>query len=82
MVVYNDNSISMIWNIFILVQMIIIGRLNILVLRWCNYVGLYGDKRKLCIQGNDSTLCKVVDAFATTYKLVAKDEIFKYGFLR
>ena len=55
---------------------------------WVKYTGAkdvivtmsdsYGDKRELCTkQGTDSTLCEVVDAFATTYKLRAKDEIFQ-----
>ena len=38
----------------------------------------YGDKRELCTkQGNDSTLCEVVAAYAATYKLRAKDKIFQ-----
>ena len=38
----------------------------------------YGDKRELCTkQGNDSTLCEVVGAYAATYKLRAKDKIFQ-----
>ena len=55
---------------------------------WVKYTGAkdviismsdsYGDKRELCTkQGNDSTLCEVVDAFAATYKFRAKDEIFQ-----
>ena len=52
---------------------------------WVKYTGAkdvivtmsdsYGDKETK--KGNDSTLCKVVDAFAATYKLVVKDEIFQ-----
>ena len=38
----------------------------------------YGDKRELCTkQGNDSTLCEVVGAYAATYRLRAKDKIFQ-----
>lgn len=55
---------------------------------WVKYTGAkdvivtmsdsYGDKRELCIkQGNESTSCEVVDSFATTYTLRAKDEIFQ-----
>ncbi len=55
---------------------------------WVKYTGAkdviitmtdsYGDKRELCTkQGNESTLCKVVDAFDTEYKFRAKAEIFQ-----
>ena len=43
-----------------------------------NMLDSYGDTRELCTQqGKDSVSCEIVDAFATTYKLRAKDNIFQ-----
>ena len=37
-----------------------------------------GDTRELCTkQGDNPTECKTVDSFATTYKLVATEEVFQ-----
>ena len=81
MVLYNDN------NDYDDLEYLYIGPNNNNY-HWVKYTGAkdvivtmsdsYGDKRELCTkQGNDPTSCEVVDAFATTYKLRAKNEIFQ-----
>ena len=81
MVVYNDK------HDYDDLEYLYIGRNNDNY-HWVKYTGAkdiivtmsdsYGDKRELCTkQGEDSVSCEVVDAFATTYRLRAKDETFQ-----
>jgi hypothetical protein len=81
MVLYNDNID------YDDLEYLYIGRNNNNY-HWVKYTGAkeiivnmsdsYGDTRELCTkQGNESVSCEVVDAFATTYKLRARNEIFQ-----